>query len=211
MKWLFALFSSSIGKKQLMALTGLCLIFFLIVHLVGNFTLFMGEEPFNEYAKFYSDHPKLLLVAEAGLVTLFLVHIFLAIRVTLQNRSARPQAYVAKDASDATLASRTMIFTGFVILSFLIWHLIMFKFSEPENLYEAVSSVFRLPLVAGASAIAMFLLGFHLNHAIKSLLQTFGFDHPNYTPLTKCLGFIISLFIGIGFALIPLYFILMKG
>ena len=210
MKWFFAFFTTSIGKKQIMAVTGLCLSLFLIVHLAGNFTLFGGAEKFNEYAKFYSDHPKLLVIAEMGLITLFLLHIILAIKLTLENKAARPQAYSLKDASDATLASRTMIYTGSVAFVFLVWHLVAFKYgphsTHSEGLYGVVADAFNQPVIAGLTVLAMILLGFHLNHGIRSVVQTFGLDHPKYTPLVKAIGLIASIFIGIGFSIIPLYF-----
>ncbi|PIE02457.1 MAG: hypothetical protein CSA81_07270 [Acidobacteria bacterium] len=214
MKWFLAFFKTSIGKKQLMAITGLFLSIFIIVHLVGNFTLFMGAETFNEYAKFYADHPKLLLVAEAGLVTIFLVHILLAFNLTLENKAARPQSYAKKDASDATLASRTMIYSGAIVLVFLVWHLIVFKFgphhTHPRGLYGVVSEAFQIPWIGSVSVIAMLLLGFHLNHGIQSVIQTFGVEQPKLTPLVNLVGLVLSLFIGIGFAIIPLFF-LFKG
>jgi len=218
MKWFFAFFTTSIGKKQLMAVTGLSLSIFLIVHLAGNFTLYGGAEKFNHYAQFYADHKNLLYVAELGLITLFLVHIIMAIKLTLENSAARPQGYMvkAKDASDASLASRTMIYTGLMTLTFLIWHLVAFKFgaheTNPEGLYGVVSEAFMNPYIAWFSVIAMLLLGFHLNHGIQSVVQTFGFDHPKYSPLVKSIGLVISIFVGIGFSIIPLYFqFWMKG
>jgi len=215
MKWLTAFFTTSIGKKQIMAVTGLFLTVFLIVHLSGNFILFVGAEAFNKYASFYSDHPKLLLVAEAGLITLFLLHIIMALKLTMENRAARPQAYEMKNPSDATLASRTMIYTGIITFVFLVWHLIAFKFgphhTHAEGLYGVVVDAFQVPYIGGLSILAMLLLGFHLNHGIRSVVQTFGLEHAKYTPLVKLIGLLVSLFIGIGFAIIPLYFLVMKG
>src|SRR6266404_3006695 len=112
--------NSSILQKAIMAITGLGLIGFLITHLAGNFYLYMGVDKFNGYSKFLEENPFLIL-AEIGLLLIFLIHIKSAIDVTLANRAARPQQYEVKDtAGQSTLASRTMMITGFVILVFVI-------------------------------------------------------------------------------------------
>jgi succinate dehydrogenase / fumarate reductase cytochrome b subunit len=214
MSWLSAFLNTSIGKKQLMAVTGLSLSGFLVVHLLGNFTLFAGKDAFNEYAHFYASHPKLLMVAEMGLIVLFLLHMGLALKLTLENKAARPVGYVMKRPSEATLASRTMIYSGLLILVFLILHIRGFKFggavTDPahdwKDFYTLVVTSFQKPLVAMIYLISMVILGLHLNHGIQSAVQTFGLEHPKYTMLVKRASTVFALLIAVGFSIIPLYF-----
>jgi len=160
--------NTSILRKAIMALTGLGLIGFLITHLAGNLYLYMGADKFNGYSKFLEENP-FLIVAELGLIALFVIHIKTAISVTLANRAARPQPYeVKKTAGQSTLASRTMIISGFVILVFVIFHVKGFKFGDRPNpstlwphgsLWELVVEKFSDPGIAAFYVVCMLVLG----------------------------------------------------
>ena len=202
---------SSVGKKQIMALTGLALSLFLVGHLSGNFLLFVGPEKFNAYANFMSAHP-LLIPVELVLLLIFLSHVGFAIALTRQNRAARPVAYAVNDASDASLASRTMILTGLVVFAFVPIHLINFKYQnwhETEaGLYGLVVAKFADPLYAIPYIVAMIILGFHLWHALHSLIRTFGLVHPTYTPILKKICAALAIILAGGFTSIPVWFLL---
>lgn len=201
-------FSTSIGQKQLMAVTGLVWLGFLVGHLSGNFLLLAGPETFNAYAEFLSNHP-LLIPVEIFMLTVLLAHVFLAIRITVQNRAARGSSYQFKQASGATLASRSMIFSGLVVFFFLVIHLINFKYGGYEDhelkLYGLVMDQFAQPEFAVMYILFMVVLGAHLIHAIQSVFQTFGWNHPAYTPALKNLGYALALILAGGFAALPLW------
>lgn len=218
MKWLTMFFNTSIGRKQLMALTGIGLSGFLIMHLSGNLLLYVGGASgfgvkFNQYAAFLESQ-WWLIPAELGLVAIFLLHVGLAIKLSAESRIARAGTYQRKDASDATLASRTMLYSGLILLLFLIVHLIEFKYGErhPEDgLAGLVRDKFSNPVYALSYVVCMVVLNFHLMHGIRSAFQTFGLNHPKYNDLVKklCLGFAIAL--SVGFASIPIWFLISQG
>lgn len=202
---------SSVGKKQLMALSGLALSLFLVGHLSGNFLLFAGPEKFNAYANYMSTNP-LLIPIELLLLSIFLLHVGLAITLTRQNRAARPFPYAVKDPSGASMASRSMIYTGILIFLFVPLHLIHFKYAPwhgtDAGLYGVVVNKFALPAYSLPYAAAMIAMGFHLAHALQSCLRTFGLVHPGHTPWIQrlCLG--LALFLSAGFTAIPLWFLI---
>ena len=176
---------STIGRKTLMGLTGLGLCLFVLIHMAGNLLLFVSPEKFNHYGDALSTNP-LLPVAEIGLIVFFVGHIVVAFFVTLTNRRAHRTAYAVKPpkSRDATLASKTLIYSGLVILAFLILHLITFKFgtvykvtygtTEMRDLYKLVTEIFHNPLMVGWYVISLVILGFHLSHALSASFQTLG-------------------------------------
>lgn len=119
---------SSLGAKYLMALTGVGLIGFVVVHMLGNLLIFAGPDALNSYAQSLKDHPGLLWTARIGLLAIFLLHVVLGIRLSLQNKSARGVRYVYEDTVQASWASRNMLLTGLVILAFVVFHLAHFTF-----------------------------------------------------------------------------------
>jgi succinate dehydrogenase / fumarate reductase cytochrome b subunit len=207
MTWLFSTFRRSIGKKQLMALTGLGLYAFLIVHLAGNLLIFAGAESFNGYARSLEENP-LLIPAEAVLFLVFLAHIVLACVVTIENRRARPVRYVLKRREGGkTLASSTMFLSGALILVFLVLHLAHFKFASREGttLYHLVVNTFHRPGYVAWYAVAMVVLGFHLYHGFQSAFRTLGLVHPRYTPAVVALSRGLAVVIAAGYIAIPLW------
>ena len=207
---------SSIVKKQLVGVTGLLLCGFLLTHLAGNFLLFVGPEAFNKYGHALTSNP-LIYVAEAGLAALFLGHLGMALRLTLQNNKARPQKYYVKNKTGrgSTFASSTMPYTGVIILVFLIFHLKGLKFGAYYDVtYDGVlmRDLYRLTFEKFASlpyvafyVLSMFAMGIHVSHGFWSAFHSVGFWHAKYTPTIKKLSAAFSLFVGTGFSVLPIY------
>jgi succinate dehydrogenase / fumarate reductase cytochrome b subunit len=209
MNWLARTFSSSIGKKQIQAVTGLAFCVFVAVHLMGNLTLYAGKESFLSYVDHLHSVEALLTLAEFGLIFFAVLHIGMGLYLFLENRRARPVAYaVDKSAGGRTIGSRTAPYTGGLILVFLIFHLIKFRFVDKMTINDFIilSNTFSefgfwtLFYVAGVIVVAV-----HVSHGFWSGFQTLGLNHPKYMPLIERVGIIFSLIIGIGFASIPVY------
>lgn len=206
---------SSIGKKMLVALAGLLLVGFLVTHLAGNLFLFVGAGAFNRYAEAIEHNP-LLPLAEAGLVALFLLHIVLSLRARRANWVARPVGYaVYEPKGGRTPGSRTMTVTGTLILLFVIVHVATMKYrvggSQGEDLFSHVTTWFRNPAYSLFYVAAVLGVGLHLSHGLQSGLQTFGLNHERYTPLLKKAGLALAALLTLGFASMPLYFLLCGG
>lgn len=206
---------SSIGKKFMVALAGLLLCGFLVTHLAGNMFLFVGGPAFNHYAELLEANP-LIPVAEVGLLVLFLVHIALSVRAKLANASARPVAYAyAADKGARTPGSRTMTVSGSLILVFLIIHVLTVKYrvggSKGPDLFAHLTGWFANPLYSGFYVLALVGVGLHLSHGVQSAFQTFGLNHPRYTPLIKKAGLAFALIVGLTFASMPIYFGFLGG
>jgi succinate dehydrogenase / fumarate reductase, cytochrome b subunit len=215
------LLSSSIGSKLLIALTGLGLFIFLVAHLSGNLLFIVGPAAFNEYSHKLVSNP-LVYLAEAGLVAIFLLHIYKTVRLYAGAKAARPVAYARKEwaggPSRKSWSSTTMIFTGVVVLVFVILHLKKFKFGPwydtPDgmrDLYRLQVEIFSHPAYVGFYMFAMVVIGFHLWHGVPSVAQTLGLDHPKYTPRILWVGRVVAVLIAGGFFVLPLYTYLLGG
>ena len=217
------LFSSSLGKKYLMALTGLFLCSFLVIHFLGNITLYTDPVQFNEYTRFMSSNP-IIRVMEIVLVAGFLTHIIDAIMLTRANKKAQPVKY-AMDKKQSSWYSRNMGLTGTIILVFLILHLQSFwyeyKFGEVlmtvdsngdeiKDMFTIVKTAFSEWWYSAIYILAMILLGSHLNHGFQSAFQSVGLRHKKYTPTIKMLGTGFSISITIGFISFPIYFFIIQ-
>ena len=215
MKWLTNFLSTSIGRKQLMALTGLGLGGFLVIHLSGNFLLLAGDGGvmFNAYAEWLNSQ-FWLNGARAGLLACLVVHVYLAINLTAGNRHARRTDYFYKNPSEATLASRSMLLTGVLVFLFVVMHLFNFTWADksgPGGLYGLVEGYFTNPFWSVLYVICMLVLTGHLVHAIQSVFQTFGINHAKHTPAIKGLCMLVALGLGLGFASIPIWFMVKGG
>jgi succinate dehydrogenase / fumarate reductase, cytochrome b subunit len=215
------LFSSSIGSKLLIALTGLGLFIFLVGHLSGNLLFLLGPDAFNQYSHTLVSNP-LVYAAEAGLIAIFLLHIYKTVRLYAGSKSARPVAYARKEwaggPSRKTWASTTMIFSGIVVLVFVVLHLRKFKFGPwyetPDgirDLYRLQIEIFSNPGYVAFYMLAMVVIGFHLWHGIPSVAQSLGADHPKYTPRILWIGRALALLIAGGFFILPIYTYLLWG
>ncbi len=210
-------FTSSIGRKQLIALTGLGLCGFLVAHLLGNFTLFIGSDAFNIYAHKLMSLGPLVYIAEAGLAAMFALHLGLAIKMTIENKTARGQKYYMKTRTGRgeTLMSATMPYTGLILFVFLILHILQFKFGPVYNtevdgvfmrdLYRTVVEYFQSPLNTAWYVIAMAAAAMHTAHGFQSAFQTFGFNHGTWTPKLKILGIAYAVFVAGGFAAVSIF------
>ncbi len=222
MGWFNTFVNSSLGKKFVMAITGSFLIIFLIIHLIGNLTLYFGPDAFNGYVKTLDIVKPLIRVIEIVLLAAFVFHIFNGVRLWLENKQARPVRYkVNGSPENSTLFSRTMFLTGSIIFIFLVLHLgtffWRFNVHDPDQLadvhkyYDIVVGFFQIWWYVILYIIAMVLLGFHLNHGFQSAFQTFGWNHKKYTPLIKKIGTAYAILMAAGFASIPIYFFFFYG
>lgn len=213
MKLCDRLFNSSVGAKMLVAVTGLMLTGFVLAHLSGNLLVFAGAEKFNAYAAGLHALGALLWVARGGLLAAFLLHLFLAVKLTRENRAARPIAYAHEATIQATWASRHMIHTGLLMFAFILFHLAHYTFrvTDPSfadlpqgDVYAMVVAGFSSPAVSGFYILAMLALSLHLCHGVSSVFQTLGLYHGNLNPITEKLGPVIATIVFIGFSSIPL-------
>jgi succinate dehydrogenase / fumarate reductase cytochrome b subunit len=223
---------TTVGSKLLVALTGLALTGFVIAHMTGNLLLFKGRDALNSYALFLKDRGALLWGARIGLLVAFVLHIFLAVRLTLRNRAARPERYVYEDTVQATFASRTMIWSGLALLAFVIFHLLHYTFGaifatapDGTNFLDLTESLaqatprdparrhdvyamtvygFRNVPVSIIYIVAQLFLGLHLWHGIASTFQSLGWNSPRWNPLITTIGRALAVILTIGNISMPL-------
>jgi len=208
MNWLTNTFGSSVGKKLMMALTGLFFCVFLVLHLAGNMTIYMGKDAFNSYAEHLHALGPLLILAEWGLLIFAVIHISMGLFLFYQNFKARPTRYaVNKRAGGRTLGSATMPYTGVILLLFVIYHLFNFHFVDKTHttIFQIVSTAFAQPSYVLIYTFAMIVAAVHVSHGFWSAFQTLGASHPKYTPFLRGLSLVFSLIVGIGFGFIPVY------
>lgn len=198
--------SSSLGKKVVMAVTGLMLFGFVVGHLVGNLQVYLGREAMNHYAEFLREmlHGTGLWIARAGLLVAVALHIWAATSLTLANRAARPRGYRQRDDLAATYASRTMRWSGVIVALFVVYHLMHLTWGNahpdfrPGDVYHNFVSGFRQPLASAFYMAAMILLGLHLQHGVWSMLQTMGLSHPRYNRLRQAFAYAIAAAVVLG-------------
>lgn len=210
-------FSSSVGTKLLIGLTGLALFAYLILHLAGNALIFAGPETFNEYSHALISNP-LILPIEIVLLAIFLLHVYKSVTNYVANRAARPAGYAMKKyaghTSRKSVASSTMIWSGLVIFFFIIVHVRQFKYgawyqtaggSPIRDLARTEFEVFSHPLWVAFYVVCTLLVGLHLRHGISSGFQSLGLDHPVYTRRLTIWGVVFAVIIGGGLAFIPVW------
>lgn len=206
-RYLFII-GSSVGKKILMAGTGLCLIGFLTFHLLGNFMAFAGAETFNDYAKKLHSLQPYLTVFNIGLLAVGLVHIVVGTILFFENLKARPKKYsVYKNPGGRTIGSDTMPYTGILILLFVILHLFKFTFVDKSvtPIYQLMAATFTNPFWVILYVVSMIVVAVHISHGFWSMFQTFGLNHPHHMPLIMRLGLVVTFVFGIGFGILPIY------
>jgi succinate dehydrogenase / fumarate reductase cytochrome b subunit len=230
MGWLIQFTKSSIGSKALMALTGAGMLGFTIAHFLGNSLIFVGPDALNEYARTLHHTPTLLWVARLGTLAMITIHVGVAFRLWSANRAARPERYVYQNTIKATPASRGMIYSGLLLLTFVVYHLLHFTLGvvnpadsfAPNNLVPVAGEVgqqmpdvfsmvvksFSNPLVSLSYIVAMVTLGAHLVHGIASLFQTLGLNTPKTKPLSVQLGWGLTIFLVGGNIAIPVSILL---
>lgn len=206
--WFVRFVTSSIGKKLIMATTGMLLLFFLCAHAAGNATIFMSSEVFQSYADELHSHPLIVLVFSALLLVIFFIHIGVGLFLfftTLRENTSRyaVSARVVKNS----FASKTMPYTGLFILIFLFVHISSFTFSPKDVLISVTVKDALSGFFYGFFYLLAFIaLTIHLSHGFWSMLQTFGFNHPRYTVCISRVTIFIPLFFLLIFGGIALYF-----
>ncbi len=203
-------YDSTIGKKAIMAVTGLVLFVFLIAHMLGNLQIFLGRSVMDHYAETLHGNPPLLWTVRIGLIVSVVLHIWAWIQLSAIKREARPTKYVKRANVQASVASRTMSLSGPVIAAFVILHLLHFTTGTIHpggfvelHAYENVVSGFTPPFAFLYIAV-MLLVGTHLSHGIWSMFQSLGFSHPRYTPMIKSFAAVFSWVLIGGFIAVPL-------
>lgn len=202
---------------MIVAATGVILILFVVGHLLGNLQIFLGPEWINGYAEHLRDLGPLLWVIRVFLLLVVLAHIYYTIRLAIENRRARPERYRRKDTVKATWASRSMVLSGLILISFIIYHLLHFsvrttdpRFSvlpkDPLGHYDVYSMMilgFSNPLVSGFYILSMFLLALHLSHGASSFFQSLGLNNQKLTPRLAFAGRVFAWLLFIGYSSIP--------
>ena len=207
------LFSSSVGTKILIGLSGLALFVYLIIHIAGNLLIFFGPDVFNAYAYNMEERNPALPAIEIALLLVFLVHIYKTVTMFVGNQAARPVKYVQKkyagSPSRKSIASSTMIVSGLWLFVFLLVHVKTFRFSPNipwpaggRDLYRLEVDTFSNPLIVAFYVLSMIIVGSHLWHGISSGFQSLGADHPKVTPKLLVAGKVIAVLIAGGFIVI---------
>jgi succinate dehydrogenase cytochrome b subunit len=215
-------FSSTVGQKLVIGITGFLLFLYLLIHIAGNLIVFLGPEAFNRYAYVMEYGNPLLPAIELGLLLVVLIHIYKTVRMFISNQEKRPVNYDRKKRagkpSRKNFASSTMIASGLLLLVFLLIHVKAFRFS-PEyewpaggrDLYRQELEALQNPLVVGLYLLAMAAVGSHLWHGIASSLQSLGFDHPVWTPRIFGAAKLIAFLIAFSFMVIAVWAYLQQG
>lgn len=219
--WLLPALRSTIGSKFIVAITGVMLIGFLIAHLAGNLLIFKGQDALNHYAKALSDLGPMLWAMRIGLLTVFVIHIYLALKLKARNVAARPEKYQYEATVQATITSRTMVLTGLLILAFVVYHIAHYTLGlvhtqNGTNLRDLRDSLGRHDVysmvIAGFSnwwvtlsyIAAQLILGMHLSHGTSSVFQTLGWNSPRYWPIIRFLAIVFTVLLIAGNISIPM-------
>ena len=210
MSWLVNFYKSTIGMKVAMAITGIILVGFVIVHMLGNLQIFLGEEAFNAYAAALHSKPALIWAVRLTLLGSIGLHMYSAVILTLRSRAARPTRYVKVDPQAATYASRTIVFGGLIIVLYLVYHLMHLTVGNAHpnfiegNAYQNVLIGFsRLPAVV-VYVLANLVLGLHLYHGTFALTRTLGVSGPKYSALARAIATGIAVVVASVNVILPL-------
>lgn len=217
--FLLDLYSTSVGKKYVMAITGIMGVGFVLVHMIGNLKMYLGREDYNHYAEFLREllvpiFPRtvLLWILRGGLIAAVLGHLHAAVTLTKMNREARPVKYQStRDYQAANFASRSMRYTGVLVLLFIVWHLLDLtagtvnggKFVRGDA-YANVYHSFDRPVVAIAYIVANIALGVHLFHGVWSLFQSMGWSHPRFNAWRRQIAAGVATVIVVGNVSFPI-------
>jgi succinate dehydrogenase / fumarate reductase cytochrome b subunit len=208
---------TSIGRKMIVAVTGVILILFLVGHLLGNLQIFLGPDWINSYAEHLRDLGPLLWMIRAFLLLTVVLHIYYTIRLTIENRSARPERYERQDHLKSTIASRTMALSGLIVLAFIVYHIAHFTVqvtdprfgllkADPLNRHDVFSMMvygFQNPYVSAFYILALFLLMLHLTHGTSSFFQSLGLNDRKMTPRLIWGGRVFAWLLFAGYVAIP--------
>jgi succinate dehydrogenase / fumarate reductase, cytochrome b subunit len=204
---------TSVGKKAVMAATGGILVLFVVVHLLGNLQLFQGEEALNRYARFLRIEPALLWTARLVLLAAAVTHVVFGTMLFVENRRARPVSYSRQEPVQASIASRTMIYSGLIVMGFIAYHLMHLTFGSAEpsgyvfqrhNVYRNVIAGFRNPYITSVYILGQILLYFHLSHGVQSMFQSLGLSHERYRRTLASGGMALAFVVAAGNMAMPL-------
>ena len=201
---------STVGKKVIMAITGLVMAGFVIAHVTGNLLVLRSAEALNAYAALLKSTGGVLWVARGVLLASVVLHIWAALSLTAKNRTARPVAYAKKTPQESTVASRTMVYGGLLLASFIVFHILHFTtgtirpaaFSHVD-VYRNMVGSFQVPWVAGLYVTAMVALGLHLLHGTWSSFRTLGLAKRSPNPFKRTASVFVAVAVWIGFTTIP--------
>src|SRR5437899_2694971 len=216
------IFSSSLGRKYIMAVTGFVLFLFVIGHLAGNLQIFLGPEAINRYGHFLQTNVELIWPARIFLLLMVGLHIWAASKLSLENRAARPIGYVQYQPFGSSYASRTMLMSGIIILVFVIYHILHFTvqwqyvnftgqsfvdFTDPQKRHDIFKMMvvgFSNIWVCGFYILGLALLCLHLSHGASSMFQSIGWKNQAYGPLLDKVARIVAILIFAGYISIPI-------
>ncbi len=210
MNGLRAYWQSSVGKKQVMAVSGVLLAVWVLLHMVGNLQVFQGAESINKYAALLQSMKGPLWAMRLGLLGLVVLHVVAALQLTLRNRAARPVAYAAREPQVRTLAARTLRVGGLFLLAYIVLHLMTFTVGNlhpdfiREDVYHNVVVAFRSPAYTAFYVLAMAALGLHLYHGLWSSVRSVGAARPSPEPRRRRVALVLALVVALGFAAVPL-------
>lgn len=229
MKVVTNIFSSSLGKKYIMAVSGLVLVLFVIAHLLGNLQIFLGPEAINRYGNFLQTNIEILWPARIFLIIMIGLHIWSAIKLSIENKAARPVPYANWNPTVATYASRTMLMSGIIVLVFIIYHLLHYTalvqsvnltgqnfagFEDSQGRHDIFKMMvvgFGNIWVSGFYVIGVGLLCLHLSHGMSAMFQSLGWKNKAYTPLLDKGARIVAWLIFLGYISIPIAILLGYG
>jgi succinate dehydrogenase / fumarate reductase cytochrome b subunit len=211
------LFSDSIGRKVVMAVTGLLMVLFVVGHLLGNLTIFAGPDGLNAYAAKLHELAPLVWGTRLVMAASVVLHLYLAIQITLENSAAKPDKFAVSTSLRATFASKTMIWTGVILGAFVVYHLLQFTFRVTPDVVVGFDSLDRFDVftmvvtslerfaIAALYVVAMVSLFLHLSHGIQSAFQTLGLSNAMLLPRYGVAGKVVSGIFLVGFGAIPVF------
>ena len=214
MGWLGRFYRSTIGRKVVMAASGIVLVVYLLVHTAGNLLVFRGPQAINDYAHFLQSSAALLWTVRIILLLALVFHVHSAWTLSRDARAARPMAYRRLEKQASGWAARSMGWGGVLLLLFVIYHILHLTTGTvhprfvPGEVYDNIIAGFRVPAVAGFYLLAMVALGLHLRHGVWSVFQTLGVSHPHLSPLRRRLAVVLAVLVSVGLAVIPLAIVL---
>src|SRR6266404_1622287 len=229
MKVIENIFKSSLGKKYIMAVTGFVMLLFVIGHLAGNLQIFLGPEAINRYGHFLQSNPELIWPARVFLLLMIALHIWAAVKLSLENKAARPIGYGEYNPVASSYASRTMLMSGIIIFVFIVYHLLHFtvqaqfvnltgknfvNFMDPEKRHDIFTMMvvgFSNGWVSGFYILGIALLCLHLSHGTSSMFQSIGWKDKAYGPFLDKFARLAALAIFLGYTSIPVAILLGYG
>jgi succinate dehydrogenase / fumarate reductase cytochrome b subunit len=208
--WLAAFYRSTLGRKVVMAVTGVVLVGFLVFHVSGNLLMFSGSKAMNAYAAFLKGSAAVLWTVRVVLLVALVLHVHAAWSLTMQNRAARPAGYARLERQSATFSALSLRVGGLILFAFIVFHILHFTTGTLHPLFDvhdAYGNVvigFAVPAVVVLYLVAMVALALHLHHGVWSFFQTMGWNHPHLNPLRRRVATLLSILVPAGFSAIVL-------